>query len=307
MVFQELEPNQRWTLKGWSLEASTVVSQQDAGLQEPRPSALHGNARIDGGTRQWDPRIQSGGEGSPDPNPIETTIINPATYNCSSLENMKVANNFALLAGKNCGPGQDTKTFAVSMQDDNFVANYFPVLYQPFLVSEDSDSVNFTALNNWIAYKDGPDLVLTEVDRDKLQIIRPYFTPFDNNYTMPVPLSPWNLTATSFGSIDYAGSGLYQDYKVHLAENRTYRIYAISGGNCFAWHDATRITVTWPDGELTTRTNDTPDTTIPPNCAATDFTVGTRNTEIIVRVDRRDRGVEGLAPPLEYELFVEPL
>lgn len=263
---------------------------------------------------RWDPLEPSGGgsgEGSGSvPLPPEKINFDPSFHDCVKLSDLRVGKRFALIEGEGCGPSGQSQLFAITMWHNLFVMN--GGRYQPFLVDVVQSGSGLLGLyaispdGYFLVYGDyAPDLWKVRIDSWKVLPMHALEWPSDND-GFGVPLAPWNVGAYGYGEIDYAGSGRWQKWVLHLSDKQTYRISVVSDYDCGRWYTDTALSFHGDYVSFEVDDNETSDWTIPDACAAFEFTPSYRS-DFTLLVFRRDWGVAGSAPPLPYTLLIEVL
>jgi len=297
-----------WYLKAWSISKGVVVSEIAVGDGDgPKLNDFHGYVFFEDevGTHwRWDPmEVSSGnpdeGSGNPQPFPPEVIPFDPTYHGCSHLSDLRVGDRFALIRGEDCGPSKESQLFAITMWHNLFVS--YDGRYQPFFVTPVLSGQAFYAISH-----DGAKMVVVdengmgwriEIDKTKVLPMHALKTPRDNDST-GVPLAPWNLGAYGYGEIDYAGTGQWDKWILHLSDKQTYRISVIGDDDCSRWYTDTAFSLYGMS--LIARVDDEYE------CAVYEFTPSYLG-DYELYVYRRDWGLPGIAPPLYYTLVIEVL
>lgn len=312
VVWQERSPRGGWILRSWDVDQGRVVAEVDAGSDPPNPSDLFGYAflSLDDTIKVWDPSEPFNPDGPINPRPILDTPMDPSFHGCRSLENMKAGGTLSLVVGQGCSNVDGL--FMVPRDEGSFVVDWQRMIYQPF--DTEVEVLSYAIDDHWMAYVDSSrDLWLSEIRLDRVMPIEARTSPWDNNAANPVPLAPWNVGSWGTGGIDFDWGGIYQDWKVYLSENQTYRIFVISTDHPLcgdgAWYYDTRMTVSNSDGTYlrVVDDNETTDLSVPPTCAGVEISPG-KSDDYTVRVDRLFLGPPGYPrPPLNYLIYIEVL
>jgi hypothetical protein len=118
--------------------------------------------------------------------------------------------------------------------------------YQPFFVAPVAAGQAVYAISN-----DGTTMAIAddsfagwriEIDKTKALPMHALKTPRDNDPS-GVPLAPWNLGAYGYGEIDYAGTGQWDKWILHLSDKQTYRISVIGDYDCSRWDTDTAFSL----------------------------------------------------------------
>lgn len=308
VVYKHEDPHGVWNLRAWRWDktlpvpAGRVVAFTEAGSVEPNPSDFLGLVYLNGGNplkvRSWTPFPQL--EPGQPPYPILDTVLDPALHLCDSLMDAKIGPYFALVRGERCGVNNDeSRLFAVTMFGNQI--HHHLGLYQPLRVTDIGESFGtYVVANDWLAYTQNDDIVVTRGNLSWLQ-----HTTTWNVRT----LTPWNLPASGNGSIDYAGGEKSETWTLRLSRKQTYRIAVLTPNFCQNWYNEARFILSGPNFSSGFVTHNEPgDWSYPPNCPVFDLVAAGEDPAIFtLEIDRAEAGLPGVAPPLEYSIYITPL
>lgn len=330
VVYQDRTPN-GFVLKSWDVQKQQIVAEILVGPNEPRPSDLFGYVFLEDrnpatlveNVLVWDPSAAPENPDGPphSPFPVREVPLFPWYHDCDSLHEMRVGSHFGLVRGEGCGlaPGK-TSLFLIPRDGDRFVINYSTLAYQPFLFDEfhqldTSRPFQYSLLGRYFAFfDDAQDRVrVFSIDTARIMPIEARRTPRDDDPMNPVALAPWNHGSKGEGSIDYAWGGRNHYWRAYLSEKQSYRIFVLSknGPLCkaTAWHEHVKMdVVALGSGPSVIGVDEnlpkTPDA--PLTCPVLDIQPPVSG-EYTIQIYRPDPGLPGIAPPLEYTIFIEVL
>jgi len=341
VVYQYFDRNRkRYYLRSWDVDAKKVVSETDAGDDEPSPSQLYGFVFLEtvydpiAGFRnvmKWDPTEPPPNPDGPahPPHPIQSIRFEPGYHWCKSLHELRVGPYFGVVRGKDCIdpysllPVDGQRISLVTRNSyglsDHFVMGY-PHLYQPFLVdsvaevSEDFP-LQYAILDEYFAYYDSVrgQVRVIKVKVDRLMPSHAPWTAEDDDSANPAALAPWNLGAWGSGSIDYAAGGRADHWKIFLSKEHDYVLYVFSAdySRCKlnAWDGHVTIDVKTESKKIVSGLDykhcSVNDPEAPDECPAI-LLQPSQSEDYYLRIYRPIPGTPNVAPPLNYHISVVP-
>lgn len=309
VVYQD-EQFGSWTINAWTWDRKEnpegrIIGTISTGANVPGVSDLDGyvilgqvgTSHIQG----WVPIAEITDPGHPPiPQLPFNTPLNPAMHECSSLRDVKLGDEFALVRGEGCGSDQENKLFVVTAAGPNFVARND--VYQPLNVplpgQNPENFGKYDTRGGWLAVELGGDIILEKPDPlwfHRLANLR--------------DLTPWNLWAYTSGVVNYDRGQTYATHTIRVSGNRKYRLSVVSHYDCSEWMDDVRFYVGGDGWGRHVTDNEAGDPNIAPNCPVLEFGPfpGGQNQTLTVDVFRSVISEFGWAPPMNYDLFIEPL
>ncbi|HWV37211.1 MAG TPA: hypothetical protein VN033_01925 [Vulgatibacter sp.] len=311
--------------------ASTQTPSQSLGLTQPTEPTIswHGSGKVffNGNSANssdafvsWDPSHRP--NPPPEPpiaHPVVSTPLVPSNHNCAKLEKIAVGPEFAAVEGSGCGQdGDENQLFVVATRDDEFVYRDDTV-YQVFTVDDWVPGTMFDVKGSLLAYEGDVDgLKIVGVNRRTTGSLPPYEDPMDNNpWNLWYYVYPWNVGAQVGGHVDYSSGGLFDEWRVRLLTDQSYRILAVGYMEGVDEDCSNSLTdtyleiyqddrfVEWADVNLSgiwSELSDCAGLVLPmpdPDDVSSDW------VDYDIRVSRYWPGAPG-APALNYRLYIQP-